>query len=115
MDWNCLIDEIQYYYIDNTTNMTADDVAENIRGHIRSLGYPCLEVDFDLDAAAKEWFLENHLDFDDYLENSVCDVEFLCKNDYSWYNGHDVDWKTFVVSFYGDWDTQIGVFSVSLV
>ena len=52
---------------------------------------------------------DNDIDDSEFEDCAVCDVDFLCANEFD--QEHDVDWHTFDIEFYGVWGKE-GVFSV---
>ena len=101
-------DEIQYLCVDDTNDKSANEVADEIRERIRSFGWDCTE-EYD---SPEDWLDEHpEHDADECEESAVCDLEFLCNNEYA-RTGHDVDWYTFSVSFFGKWG-EYGTFVVS--
>lgn len=112
-DFKSVIDNANYISVENTMEKTANEVAEEIREIIRSWGWPCLDESFDEEADSNEWFEENHPSETKREWSGVSNIEFLCENEYMCDN-HDVDYYTFNISFYGNWETEIGVFSVTI-
>lgn len=111
-DFSKLNEELQYFTVENPTEKTIEEVADEIREFIKESGWDVLEEDWNVDKYAEEWIDENHpeIDANGYW---VCDLDFLCENEY--FCEHDVDWKTITIGFHGDWDKQIGIFSVEQV
>lgn len=101
-------DKIQYLAIEDTKNKSVSAVADEIRERIRSFGWDCTE-EFD---SPEEW-LDGHPEYDrgECEECAVCNLEFLCNNEYA-RTEHDVEWRTFSVSFFGKWG-EYGTFVVS--
>ena len=103
-------DELQYICIENTPEKTAEVVAEEIRGKIRAMGWDCLD-EFDTE---EEWRQEHCPELESLECYCVSENDFLCDNDgfcERMPGGHDVDWQTFKVEFYGVWKEK-GVFNV---
>ena len=104
--------KIQYFSVEKSMEKTKDEVAEEIRIFIRSLGWDCLEDSWNYDEDVQEW-VEDHPD----LKKNPCEfycgpvLEFLCDNEMG--GPHDVDWYEFEVSFYGKWGEE-GVFYVDV-
>lgn len=103
--FNKVIEELDYVNVEDTTSKYADEVAEEIRGIIRSYGWNCLDECEDVD----EWVEDNLPNIDGYECSAVSENEFLCKNKYR--TEHDVDWVSFNIVFYGIWG-EAGVFAV---
>lgn len=105
-----VINNCAYLYVEGTQGKTADTVAEELRGQIRSMGWECLEDG----ETADEWLeRQEGLTADECEESGVTynDLEFLCDTEYM-RAGRDVDWVQFSIAFYGIWG-QKGVFIVS--
>lgn len=111
-----IVSKLELVNVENTDKKTKKDVCEEIRKQIRDWGWECLD-DGEDDC---DW-LENHPEVteDDCETYAIAERDFLCDNDgyFERINGHDIDWYTFHISFYGVWDdadttNNHGVFSI---
>jgi len=108
-----LCDKLQYFSVNNNQQKTIGEICDECREYIRKAGHDCLDDGFDSDADAKEWMQEHHPDLatDDIEETTVTygPLEFLCEDEYS----GDVYFAEMHITFYGDFDNGVGVFSVT--
>lgn len=106
-DFNELYDELQYFSVENPMEKTADKVASEIAKFIEERGWPCVDDEY----MERFWFFDNEPDFpeDKIEEGAVCELDFLCANEYC--VEHDADWVTFNIVFIGEWG-KTGFFSV---
>lgn len=107
------VDDLQYFYTENHQKMTIAEIAEKCREYIRENGFNCIEDVFNEDEGVAEWIEENHSDWntDNFEWCSVLynNLEFLCLD--SLYG--EPTFAEISISFYGDYDKGIGVFSVT--
>lgn len=113
LSFNDVIDKLEYVYVENTKEKSTEEVSDEIRKQIREMGWDCLDETYDEDSDATEWVENNHPELENCEWSCVSENDFLCENDpnYERNGGHDVDWYTFKISFYGVWGTD-GVFHV---
>lgn len=113
MTFSELCDELQYFSVDDSQQKTIGEIADECRGFIRKAGHACLDDGWDSDADAKDWMEEHHpeLASDDIGQTAVTyhDLEFLCEDEYS----GDPYFAELHITFYGDYDKGVGVFSVT--
>ena len=105
-------EKLEYLFIENTKEMSPDEVAEEIREKIREMGWECLDESFYDDEL--EW-IENHpeVNSEECEWCAITELDFLCDNsEWERISSHDVEWRTFEITFYGIWD-KVGVFSVA--
>lgn len=116
-DFGDMVENLEFsIQVGDTQNKTCVSVADEIREQIRAKGWSCLDDTYDEEESAREWAEENSLDVSRCEWFSICELDFLCNNDglcERMCSGHDVDWSTFSVSFYGIWGED-GVFCVKL-
>ena len=109
-----VISAIEEIVIENTINKTTEQVAEEIREKIRELGWSVLDEYED----EQDWCKDNATELldEDCEWSCVSEYDYLCDNDgfLERMNGHDVDWYTFSVTFYGVW-ASVGVFKVEII
>ena len=101
-----VLDKIEPSMVD-PQNKNAYDVADEIRESIRNWGWACLD-----DGECESDWLDEHPEYsaDNCEECCIYEFDLLCLNTYS--GGHDVDWRTFQITFYGKYG-EYGVFIVS--
>ena len=104
--FNQVIDALEYIYIEDTKSKTVSEVGDEIREFIRNSGWDCTDELEDMD----DYIEDNDIDDSEFEDCAVCDVDFLCANEFN--QEHDVDWHTFDIEFYGVWGKK-GVFSVN--
>lgn len=113
MSFRELCDKLCYFSVVACQHKTIGEIAEECRAFIRKSGHQCLDEGFDQDADAKEWAAENYPEWDNgEIEQSAVlyqPLEFLCKGEYD----GEPCFGQLDVSFYGDYDKGVGVFSVS--
>jgi len=111
-------EKLQYIDIEDTPEKTTDEVCEEIRNLIRSYGWKCADFDYD-----EEDWLKDHPEISkaDCADYAISEEDFLCDNEgfFERINGHDFDYYTFKVSFYGIWidghtDRNDGIFFVGV-
>ena len=113
MSFRELCDKLCYFSVVACQHKTIGEIADECRAFIRKSGHQCLDEGFDQDADAKEWAAENYPEWDNgEIEQSDVlyqPLEFLCKGEYD----GEPCFGQLDVSFYGDYDKGVGVFSVS--
>lgn len=105
-------EKLEYVDVEETMLKTTSEVEEEIREQIRSMGWCCLDETWTEDADAKKWVEKNHPELQNCEWHSISETDFLCDNEGFERCGHDVDWYTFRISFYGVWGEE-GVFNVT--
>ena len=112
MTFEKLCENLQYFSVDNSQQMTISEIADECRQYIRKAGFECTDENCDFHDAAEEWVEENHPEWDvsGFGWSAVLyqSLEFLCKSEYS----DDLHFDEINISFYGDYDKGIGVFNV---
>lgn len=104
-----IYDALQDLYIENAITKKRDEIDEEIMKFIKDNGWECT----DWAKTAENWIKEHpECDENDFEESDVCHLEFLCENDFIGFDGHDVDWHNFDVSFFGEWG-RCGIFCLS--
>lgn len=110
LSFDDVVSKCSYLFVEDTHKKTADAVAEELRGQIRSMGWECLEDG----ETAEDWIgRQESLDLSGVEESNVTynDLEFLCDMEYMRGN-RDVDWVRYSITFIGIWG-QKGAFIVS--
>jgi len=116
-----LVNQIQYFGVDDPNNMYLEDIIEALIKFIKSYGYDCIRASFNEEEYVKDWFEENidpniineyfpSLDDIEWHMVTYEDLEFYCLDSFD----DDLSLFSFPVSFYGDWDNHIGVFVISI-
>lgn len=94
-------------------NMTIEAVRDECRQFIRDSGWECLDDNFDEDREAADYIEEHHPDWDtsgfSWSSVNYSTLDFYCKDDIY----GDLTRAEMNVTFYGDWEKQIGVFNVT--
>ena len=106
-----LCDRLQYFFVINNQQKTISEIAEECREYIRKAGHECLDEGYDEEREAVEWMEEHHPEIECVESTAVLyqPLEFLCLDRYS-YEPHFAELH---ISFYGDYDNGVGVFSVT--
>lgn len=109
-----LISKLEYWQPDGMIiNMEIGDIQEKFREFIRGSGFECLdETSLDADSEMADYIEENHPNWDTsgFEWSSVCcERDFLCTHPCY----PDPIYREMHISFYGDWNKQIGVFNVT--
>lgn len=112
MEFKELISKLQYFSVDNQTEKTIDEIRQECRDYIGNNGFACCDDNCEPDIYVSDWVTDMHPELDDNkLDWSVVTyqpIQFMCKEDYS----DDLCFGEVNISFYGDYDSGIGIFNV---
>lgn len=106
-----LCDKLQYFSVINNQQKTIGEIADECREYIRKRGHECLDEGWDEDSEAEEWMQEHHPEIE-WVESTAVlyqPLEFLCLDQYN----DESHFAELRISFYGDYDKGVGVFSVT--
>ena len=105
-------DELEYFYVSGHKKMTIEEIAEKCREHIRKNGFNCLDDNWNEDGEAEDWIKKNHPEWDtegfEWYAVLYNALEFLCVDDCD-----EPCFREIEISFYGNYDKEIGVFNVT--
>lgn len=106
-----LCDKLQYFSVINNQQKTIGDIAEECREYIRKHGHECLDDCYDEEKEAVEWMEKHHPEIEWTESTAVLyqPLEFLCLDEYT----DEPRFAELCISFYGDYDNGVGVFSVT--